>query len=143
VDDMILSVEKEITPQERTFTLENYHSDENFNSHSDSNKENINNLNENPIEDKGKNSFGKVFTLSLKFNDTNIVAKLKNNTLNLSVFLSSSSISNINMLKSEITNILRETGFDNFNLKIETKGKKIYYSNNYQKREKREIDVKV
>ncbi len=138
-----VSVEKEITPQERTFTLENYHSDENFNSHSDSNKENINNLNENPIEDKGKNSFGKVFTLSLKFNDTNIVAKLKNNTLNLSVFLSSSSISNINMLKSEITNILRETGFDNFNLKIETKGKKIYYSNNYQKREKREIDVKV
>ena len=90
-----------------------------------------------------ESKFHKVFTLSVNFNDTNIIAKLKNNTLNLSIILNNSTVHTINTLKAEITSILKEQGFNNFNLKIETKGRKIYYSNNYEKREKREIDVKV
>ncbi len=90
-----------------------------------------------------ENKFQKVFTLSVNFNDTNLIARLRNNTLNLSILLNNANVQTIHTLKTEISQILKEHGFENFNLKIETKGRKIYYSNNYERREKREIDVKV
>ncbi len=124
-----------------TFDISNQGSSENFLDSSDSSHF-YNNLNNREKAPEG-NSFQKVFTLSLNFNDTNIVARLRNNTLNLSIILSNSSISYINSLKFDIASILREQGFNQFNLKIETKGKKIYYSNIYNKEEKREINVKV
>ncbi len=88
-------------------------------------------------------NFNRVFTLTVNFNSTNITAKLAGNRLNLTVILSGSSINYINSLKTDIANILKEQGFNQFNLKIQAKGKKIYYSNNYSKEEKREINVKV
>ena len=124
-----------------TFDISNQGSSENFFDSSDSSHF-YNHLNSREKAPEG-NSFQKVFTLSLNFNDTNIVARLRNNTLNLSIILSNSSIPYINSLKSDIASILREQGFNQFNLKIETKGKKIYYSNNYDREEKREINVKV
>ena len=89
-----------------------------------------------------ENSFGKVFTLSVNFNDTSITAKLRNNTLSLSIILSNASFTNIPSLKTDIGNILKEAGFENYNLKIHTKEKKIYYSNN-NREEKREINVRA
>ena len=124
-----------------TFDISNQGSSENFFDSSNSSHF-YNHLNSREKAPEG-NSFQKVFTLSLNFNDTNIVARLRNNTLNLSIILSNSSIPYINSLKSDIASILREQGFNQFNLKIETKGKKIYYSNNYDREEKREINVKV
>ncbi len=88
-------------------------------------------------------SFNKIFTLNLSFNDTNIIAKLRKNSLDISILLRNSNLYNLHNLKTEITAILKEYGFQDVNLKIEAKGKKIYYSNNYEKREKREINVKV
>ncbi len=124
-----------------TFDISSQGSSENFLDSSDS-SDFYNPLNNREKTPEG-NSFQKVFTLSLNFNDTSIVARLRNNILNLSIILNNSSISYINSLKSDIASILREQGFNQFNLKIEAKGKKIYYSNNYNREEKREINVKV
>ena len=133
--------EQQQTNVQSTSDTSNQNFSENFLDNSDSQTfHNHLSSQEKPTEE---NKFQKVYTLSLNFNDTNITAKLRNNTLNLSIILNNSNISYINSLKSDIASILKEQGFNQFNLKIEAKGKKIYYSNNQEREGRREINVKV
>ncbi|WP_457621909.1 hypothetical protein [Persephonella sp.] len=123
----------------QTFNNNNFSGNEGKNSFSHSYASE--NLADNEIQ-----NFNKHFTMNIKLEDLNMNVKLNRNFLNMTVIFHSQTTASLEQLKTQIGDILKESGFEQFNLKLKTKDKKTYLENkrsgeNYYGRS--EINVRV
>ncbi|ACO03614.1 MAG TPA: hypothetical protein DEP48_05900 [Persephonella sp.] len=121
------------------------YSDQNFSN--GENKEGFSyiSFDENIPENETQN-FNRHFTMNIKLEDLNMNVKLNRNFLNMTVIFHNQTTASLEQLKNQIGDILKESGFEQFNLRLKTKDKKTYLENrksgeNYYSRS--EINVRV
>ncbi len=92
------------------------------------------------------NLFNRQFTLNLKLEGLNMNVTLTRQILNMTLLLHNTPYISLDQLRSDISEILKESGFDQFNLRLKTKEKKNYIEENYsteKETDNSEINVKV
>jgi len=99
------------------------------------------------INENEESNFNRHFIMNIKLEGLNMNIKLNRNLLNMTLIFHNQTTASIEQLKNQIGDILKESGFEQFNLKLKTKEKKEIYSSSKKTGEKyyirSEINVRV
>ncbi|WP_457640488.1 hypothetical protein, partial [Persephonella sp.] len=103
------------------------------------------NLSEN-LQEYENSSFNRQFNMHIKLDGLNINLSLNRNFLNMTLIFNNHTNLSLEQLRTEISDILEETGFAEYNLRLKTKDKKVYSESRALKENsygRSEINVRV